>query len=182
MSRIQNPPLRTQRLSNGSRQLLHPLVVDVSGTTTPQLVTVPAGPPPTDYSSLPWGFRWLINWSRVDVAGVVHDHLYKQYPLDPRFPSRWDMDLAWFRIATSGQHRANCIQAALGLAGIVLGGWWVIRTRCTWRHIALSLFIDAVFAGGLVWLSFIVGKQTGSLVLVLLVVVVFAANLWQRRP
>ena len=28
----------------------------------------------TDYSSLPWAKRWLVNWSRVDIAGVVHDH------------------------------------------------------------------------------------------------------------
>ena len=91
------------------------------------------------------------------------------------------MDLVWFRIARSGQHRANCLQAALGLAGIVLGGWWVIRKHCPWRHIALSVFIDAVFAGVLGWLSFIVAKRTGVLVLALLVVVVLVVNWWQRR-
>ena len=25
----------------------------------------------TDYSSLPWGTRWRLHWSRVDVTGVV---------------------------------------------------------------------------------------------------------------
>ena len=180
-SRIQTPPgpLQVERLPNGSRQLLRALVVNVSGTAIPHLVTVNGGSP-TDYSSLPWGFRWLMNWSRVDVAGVVHDHLYKVYP-HPKFPSRWAMDLVWFRIAKSGQHRANWLQAALGLAGIVLGGWWTIRKRCTRRDIAISVFIDLVFAGLLGWLSFVVGQLTGVLVLVVLVVVVLTVNWWQRR-
>ena len=91
------------------------------------------------------------------------------------------MDAVWFRIATSGQHRANWLQATLGVAGIFLGGWWILRHRCPWRHIALSVLIDLVFAGVLGWLSFLVGKGTGVLVLLLLVVVVFTVNWWQRR-
>ena len=182
MSRVRasTGPLRVKRLSNGSRQLVRKLVVDVSGTTAPCLVTVPDGSP-TDYSSLPWGFRWLINWSRVDVAGVVHDHLYRKYPEDPRFPSRWTMDVVWFRIARSGQHRANWLQACLGLAGIVLGGWWTIRKRCTTRHIALSVLLDLVLAGVLGWWTFLAGGLPGILALVLLCFVVFTVNCWQRR-
>ena len=91
------------------------------------------------------------------------------------------MDLAWFRVARSGPHRANSLQAILGFIGIVLGGWWTLRRVCTWRHIALSVLIDSVFAGLLGWLSFVVGQRNGVLVLVLLAVVVLAVNWWQGR-
>ena len=70
-------PLRVERLPDGRRKLLRPLKVDVSPTAHGQdIQTVPEGFS-MDYSSLPWDLRWLVKWDRVDIAGVVHDHLYR---------------------------------------------------------------------------------------------------------
>ena len=77
----------------------------------------------TDYSSLPWGTRWTMKWSKVDIAGVVHDKLYR----DPNY-SRWTAERVWYRVAKSGDHSANRIQAVAGYFGLVLGGWLVKPT------------------------------------------------------
>ena len=74
MTKVQSPPgpLQTERLPDGRRFLLRNLVVKLDDGTK---ITVPAGFE-TDFSSLPWRTRWAIHWTRVDVAGVVHDFLY----------------------------------------------------------------------------------------------------------
>ena len=129
-------PLRVERLPDGRRELLRCLCVDVSpnGDGSCEPITVRKGFH-TDYSSLPWGLRWLVNWERVDIAGVVHDHLYRTTP-SLTYRSRWEADLIWFRLARSGGHRANWLQAALGLAGLYLGACWVkpAWSKCTWQH------------------------------------------------
>ena len=173
-------PLKVERCQNGSRTLLEDLEVDVSGTTMPKWHTVGRGSP-TDYSSLPWGLRWLVNWSRVDVSGVVHDDLYRKCKPQCSFSCRLEMERVWCRVARSGQHRANWLQAGLGFAGLVLGGWCTIWDRCTWGHIVLSVFIDLVVAALLGWVAFLIGERTGLLVLVLGGIVVVTVNLWQRR-
>ena len=91
------------------------------------------------------------------------------------------MERVWYRVATSGQHHANWLQAALGFAGLVLGGWWTIRGRCTWGHIALSVFIDLVVGALLGWLAFLIGECTGLLTLVLGGIVEVTVNWWQGR-
>lgn len=107
-------PLQTERLANGRRRLLRDLEVEIGG----EAITVPAGTE-TDYSSIPWFGRSLVRWSKVDVAGVVHDWLY-QSGAAPRDRA----DAVWRRVAQAGEHRANAFQAWAGWLGLRLGGWY----------------------------------------------------------
>lgn len=192
-------PLQVERLPDGRRKLLRKLRVDVSplGNGT-NVVAVPVGFC-MDYSSLPWGIRWLVNWDRVDIAGVVHDYRYRKAS-GFTYRSRWDADLEWFRLARSGGHCANWLQAVLCLAGLYLGACWVrpARPKCTWRHKAVIGVVDLLLVGSLAWavcewqlwlwvtrelwnllLSYCVGRVT--LVFAVLIVVVAAVNLCQSK-
>ena len=126
----QNPPgpLQVERLSDGRRKLLRRLDVVVNGEPISVRTDFV-----TDFSSIPWFARFVIDWSKVDVAGVVHDFLYS---VESRDYSRSRADVIWFKVAISGSHRANVIQAALGYVAIVLFGWWLKETGpgCTLRH------------------------------------------------
>ena len=205
MTRVQDEqgaprPLRVERLPDGRRKLLRPLKVDVSPTgDKSQFVTVCEGFC-MDYSSLPWGLRWLVNWDRVDIAGVVHDYLYRTAPTFT-YRSRWEADLKWFRLARSGRHCANWLQAALGLAGLHLGACWTMpaRPKCTWQHKAVIAIVDLLLLGLAAWLlckwqfwfgwmlselwelvmTLCVGRMV--LVLALLVAVVAVVNLYQSK-
>ena len=80
----------------------------------------------TDFSSIPTLFQWVVHWSKVDVAGVVHDYLYDRGTL-----SRWQADRVWFEVARSGDHRANCVQASACWLALRLFGWCVwCRATC----------------------------------------------------
>jgi hypothetical protein len=110
-------PLWTERLPDGRRELLRDLVVEING----EKIVIPAGTI-TDYSSIPQVVAWLVRWSRVDVAGVVHDYLY-QTGSRPRA----EADAIWRTVARSGECRANRVQGWLGWAGLRVGGWWAWR-------------------------------------------------------
>ncbi|MEM1108584.1 MAG: DUF1353 domain-containing protein [Planctomycetota bacterium] len=94
-------PLQTERLRNGRRKLLRTFCVAVDG----RQILVPAETD-TDFSSIPSYARFLVRWSKVDLAGVVHDYLY-QVGLFPRSYA----DRIWRLVAVSGKHRANPVQA-----------------------------------------------------------------------
>ncbi len=94
-------PLQTERLPNGSRKLLRDLVVGVDGVE----ITVPRDTI-TDYSSIPWFARWFVRWSKVDIAGVVHDWLYAKGEYE-----RCRSDKIWRMVAVAGEHRATHFQA-----------------------------------------------------------------------
>ncbi|NKB64575.1 MAG: hypothetical protein GKR95_21455 [Gammaproteobacteria bacterium] len=110
-SRIDGSPLRTKRLPNGRRELTAELMVEVDG----EKITVPAGFR-TDFSSYPRillvvllvivvlaidhcyptvHYEYLLfflillipHFTRVDIAGVVHDYLY-----DIGDQSKWQAD------------------------------------------------------------------------------------------
>ena len=100
---VQDPPgpLRTERCPDGRRKLLRPLRVELDG----RRIAVPRGFV-TDYSSIPSFGRFVVRWSRVDVAGVVHDWLYARR----RLP-RSEADDLWRLAARSGECRANRLQA-----------------------------------------------------------------------
>lgn len=106
--------LWTECCSDGRRLLLRPLVVKIDDG---YLITVPAGFV-TDFSSTPSGVGWVMDWSKVDVAGVVHDWLYADGSLDRR-----KADRIWKDIALRGQHSANGLQAWLGRGALLLFGW-----------------------------------------------------------
>lgn len=114
-TRLVSGPLRTERLSDGRRRLLRALVVEVDG----ERIRIPAGAE-TDFSTIPAFGRVLVRWSKVDVAGVVHDWLYQTGGT-----TRARADAVWRLVALAGEHRANAFQAWTGWAGLRLGGWYV---------------------------------------------------------
>lgn len=113
------------------------------------VVTVPAGFV-TDYSSIPFGFRWIMRWNRVDVAGVVHDCLYRN-PAYPRLRADW----IWFEVARSGrgQARAWPHQALAGLVALVLFGWAAKTTgpACTRLDKCGWLVVDLLLGAAVLW-------------------------------
>ena len=121
-TKVQDPPgpLRTERLANGNRVLIRNLVVKPDDGAE---IMVPRGFE-TDFSSIPRCARSFIDWTRVDVAGVVHDFLY----WCPREDiSRKRCDEIWRELAGAGEHHANGLQKWLGWAGLRLLGWWAHR-------------------------------------------------------
>ena len=107
-------PLQTERRSDGNRALLRDFTVVVEG----HAYTVPEKAI-TDYSTIPWFGRFLVRWSKVDIAGVIHDCLYQT----GHALSRSQADRVWRIVAKAGEHRANWIQAWIGWASLRVGGW-----------------------------------------------------------
>ena len=112
-STLKSGPLQTERLANGDRKLLRDLVVEVES----RVITVNEGFA-SNFSSIPWFARFVVRWSRVDVAGVVHDKLYASTGY-----TRAEADRVWRRIAMSGEHRANAVQAWTCWVGLRIAGW-----------------------------------------------------------
>ncbi|NKB78200.1 MAG: hypothetical protein GKR96_14490 [Gammaproteobacteria bacterium] len=155
-SRIDGDPLQTVRLPDGRRQLLEDLTITLDG----EQITVPAGFK-TDFSSYPRFLLLLllavvvyfidINYetvkyeyllfflilliplfSRVDIAGVVHDYLYYVGS-----HSKWRADGIWYKVAISGDHHAFRLQAIVSWMGLVTFGWVIWckhRTRDKYRR------------------------------------------------
>ena len=111
------PRLQTERLSDGRRELSRSLRIKVHGYDE---IEIPQGFD-TDYSSIPTCLHWIVRWSKVDVAGVVHDWLYRKGNL-----SRSEADKVWRLVALSGEHSANRLQAWTCLLGLWLFG------GCAW--------------------------------------------------
>ncbi len=124
-STVRGEALQTERRSDGRRTLLRDLTVEAGGYA----ITVPRGFV-TDYSSIPWFGRWLVRWSKVDVAGVVHDYLYWcARGTVPALASDW----IWKEIAGSGDRYANVLQRWLAWMALALGG------RVTYRKAGRKL-------------------------------------------
>ena len=121
-TKVQDPPgpLRTERLSSGRRKLIRNLVVELEVGTT---ITVPDGFE-TDFSSIPRFARSFFDWTRVDIAGVVHDFLYWCPQEDI---GRKGADAIWREIAGAGERHANWFQRWLGWTGLRVGGWRAFR-------------------------------------------------------
>lgn len=108
--------LRTMRISDGKRLLLRPLVVRVTVGEGQRTIVIPAGFD-TDYSSIPVALHWFVHWSKVDMAGVIHDWLYRVGGMD-----RKEADLIWRDVALTGDHRASKFQAqACYVVGLRIG-------------------------------------------------------------
>ena len=121
-TRILDPPgpLQTERLPNGKRILIRPLMVRLEDGTT---YTVPKGFV-TDFSSVPAPARPIFPWSKVDVAGVVHDYLYWCRHADV---TRRHVDAVWRELAGAGQHSLGAVRKWLGWSGLFVAGWWTHR-------------------------------------------------------
>lgn len=108
--------LQTERVvSNGYRRLLRKFTIKIDS----KVITVPEGMV-TDYSSIPRFGRLFLRWSRVDIAGVIHDWLYKTGDY-----SRSEADRIWRIVAMEGDHCANGIQAWGGWVLLRLFGWYI---------------------------------------------------------
>lgn len=112
-STIISGPLQTERMCNGRRKLLRELQLQINE----DIYTIEKGFN-TDYSSIPWFGRFVVRWSKVDVAGVVHDWLYF-YGKETRSKS----DQIWRIIAVSGDHSANPLQAWICWFSLRVGGF-----------------------------------------------------------
>lgn len=110
--------LQVKRLPGGRRELLEEFTVVVKDRT----IIVPKGFD-TDYSSIPIWAAWTMHWTKVDVAGVIHDWLYRCEGV-----CRSEEDKIWYLIARSGKHRANQVQAFLGWLALRVAG------RRSWRR------------------------------------------------
>ena len=106
-------PLSTTRLSDGHRQLNRDYqleIDDIRYRLKKGFVT--------DFSSYPWYARLIVRFSKVDIAGVIHDWLYCRGEM-----SRAEADEIWRQVAMAGTSHANPIQAWLSLLGLRIGGW-----------------------------------------------------------
>ena len=105
--------MRTDRLPTGRRRLVRNLGLDVED----RRFTVRRSSQ-TDFSTIPFFGRWVVRWSKVDIAGVIHDVLYHDGSL-----SRAQADRVWRLVASSGEHSANAVQAWVCWVALRLGGW-----------------------------------------------------------
>jgi hypothetical protein len=105
--------LQTERREDGKRFLLRDLNLEIEGDP----IRIPADTV-TDFSSIPWFGRILVRWSKVDIAGVVHDRYYQTGLI-----SRARADAIWRLVAVAGEHRANAFQAWVGWFALRVGGW-----------------------------------------------------------
>jgi hypothetical protein len=112
-TRIVGDMMQTERREDGRRFLLRDLHLEIEGDP----IRIPAGTI-TDFSSIPWYGRILVRWSKVDIAGVVHDWYYQTGA-----SSRAKADAIWRLVAVAGTHRANAFQAWVGWLALRVGGW-----------------------------------------------------------
>ena len=161
---VTGKPLHTKRLPSGERELLQPLNV----RTCKYVITVRAGFQ-TDFSSIPTGLSWLVRWSRVDIAGVVHDMLFCPngygLVLDKKNPAKnlvctlsiKDADKIWLEIARRGKHRAWLLGAWLCYIGLYSFGWctWNGYRCCKKRRVPWYCGIGRLFVGAIVVLILI---------------------------
>ena len=121
--------LKTERLRDGKRKLLARLRRDIPlGGDRMISIHVPASFK-TDFSSIPQCFAWIVRWSKVDVAGVVHDYMYSLASDETRSFNRAEADEAWRAVALRGDHSANRVQARLCWLALRLFGWLVWMRR-----------------------------------------------------
>jgi hypothetical protein len=122
-------PLQCERLPDGRRVLLRDLKIRVDA----DVIKVPEGFV-TDFSSWP---RFLPgpNFSKIDVAGVVHDALFRWGRIgeskDSRKVGYVEANQIWFKVARAGGHddaRASWLGAWVGRIGLWVGGY------PTWRR------------------------------------------------
>ena len=161
-SRIVGEPLQTLKWTDGSRVLLKPLVVDVLGYR----IRIEADEDfKTDFSSIPPFGRWIVRWSRVDVAGVVHDWLYQtvgrgsvstELHKEKNLRSsvtRKEADEIWRLIALSGNHRASRIGARVCWLALRVAAWpvWNAYHRRDGRWVVAPVATLSALGGGLIF-------------------------------
>ena len=130
---VTSAPLLVERQPDGNRKLMRDLEVEVRLHGRIVKIKVPTGFV-TDYSSIPTPLHGFVRWSRVDIAGVVHDWLYWKCGVISKRKkvrlTRTEADTIWRRIALSGCRPAHGWQAVLC--------WFAIRGAgtSTWNGYA----------------------------------------------
>ena len=118
------PPgrLQVERMCDGRRCLLRDLNLKIEGED----LTIPGGFE-TDYSSWP---RFLPgpSFKRIDVAGVVHDALFRwgTWGIGGRRVKYSEANRVWYLVARAGDHpdaRASWFWAWVGRIGLCAGSW-----------------------------------------------------------
>lgn len=151
MTELVGENLSVTRLDNGKRSLNRALTVRLKGGKS---ITVPKGFA-TDYSSIPYvclilavclvSFLFSFGplmilvllippvWSKVDIAGVVHDFLYVSGAVP-----KWEADKVWLELAMAGESHARWWQAyPCWFFGLVIGGiptWLKYRKKYMFVH------------------------------------------------
>lgn len=115
---VDGSALQVERLPDGRRKVLRDFIVCVDG----HRIKVPKDFD-MDYSSIPTVIQWIVHWTKVDIAGVMHDWLYRH----GHFSSRRYVDWIWWKIARRGERHANWLQASLCWLGMRLFSF------CTWH-------------------------------------------------
>lgn len=106
--------LRTETLPSGKLELLTPLIFTLNGVRSEVAKGFVS-----DYSSFPWYSRWIVRWSKVAYAGMMHDWLLDQYYKGLTDLSRSDIDEIWRVTARlGGDNSASAWQAWLSWSGI----------------------------------------------------------------
>ena len=108
-----------------------------SGSVSPGTISVDAGFT-TDLSSIPTPLQWVVRWSQVDVAGVVHDFFYRATDC-PRAVA----DDVWWELARSGAVRVGRCRAWLCWAVLRGCGSFNRRTQPE-HHVGWLAFATAV--------------------------------------
>ena len=160
-SRVVGEPLQTMKWTDGSRVLLKPLVVEVLGYR----IRIEADDNfKTDFSSIPSFGRCVVRWSKVDVAGVVHDWLYQTVGNGSvsnethegkklrNSITQKEADKIWRLIALSGNHRASRVQAWVCWLALRVAGWavWNAYHRKDGRWIVGPAAALSAVGGGLI--------------------------------
>lgn len=122
-------PLWVERLHDGRRKLLRDFSIELCEGEACEIILIPGGFT-TDYSSWP---RCLPgpNYSRIDIAGIVHDYCfrYATLGLDGHPVTYVGANRYWYRIARAGcdETRVGWLWAWAGRIGLFLGAWPVWR-------------------------------------------------------
>jgi len=117
-------PLQVERLPDGRRRLLRELKIQVGD----DVIKVPANFV-TDFSSWPRALPGP-DFSKIDVAGVVHDALFRWGRIgeskDSRKVGYVEANRIWYEVARAGSHddaKASWLGAWLGRCGLFVGAW-----------------------------------------------------------
>ena len=167
---VKNFELKVKRLPSGERRVIGPLKVRNFATELPELENTPFGSVldgtitvdagfVTDFSSVPTPLHWVVGWEQVDVAGVVHDFLYRvDY-------DRTIADDVWLELARSGETGVGRCRSELC--------WAVLRGLASWtkktkpqHHYGWLMFNSALLPLVLVLAMIPVLILTGTLWLV----------------
>lgn len=107
---------QVERLDDGSRKIITPWRYRDSILGT---VIVPVGFV-TDYSSVPHRLSWLMPpWWKIDLAGILHDYLYRERAFTAARRKR--ADVAWATVAAAQGNSSYSVSK--GYYGLRAFGW-----------------------------------------------------------